>query len=137
RFNASGCQGCRRRWKGSRRLDICLIKGKHMDLFAILKLIALVNGGIQTAKSDKDIATKIGEIAGPLVPALQQLAHQLFPGVSNPVAAAATVMDVVLVKRIQSALNSKGLSNVDVDGLYGSATKAAVKAFQTANKLTV
>jgi murein L,D-transpeptidase YcbB/YkuD len=110
-----------------------------MDLMAILSLISVVTGVIQTAKSNEDIATKITNIAGPLVPVLTSLAKQYFPGVPNPVAVGATMLDVVTVKHIQSALNSKNQAGVvlDVDGLYGAATKDAVKAFQTANKLTV
>src|SRR5580765_1010156 len=99
-----------------------------MDLFAILNLISLVTGIIQTAKSNDDIATKIEKIAAPLVPALTALAQQLFPGIPNPVAVGATVVDVATVKHIQAALVAKGAkgTNLNVDGLYGPATKAAV-----------
>lgn len=40
------------------------------------------------------------------------------------------------VKRLQEALNARGAS-IDVDGVFGPQTSAAVRAFQTANKLDV
>lgn len=72
-----------------------------------------------------------------ILPLLTQLGITTFPGLSadKAPAAAATTLDVNGVKWTQTALNLLLDASLQVDGIYGSATKAAVTRFQTANNL--
>jgi peptidoglycan hydrolase-like protein with peptidoglycan-binding domain len=68
---------------------------------------------------------------------LRQLGTTTFPGLSADQAslAAATTLDSNGVKWAQMALNLLLNTSLEVDGVYGSATKAAVTRFQSANDL--
>src|SRR5215469_16231787 len=66
-----------------------------------------------------------------LLPLLAQLGSQAFPGVDAAKAqsAGATLFDVNSIKWVQSFLK------LDADGVYGDASKAAVKTFQETHNL--
>ena len=72
-----------------------------------------------------------------ILPLLTQLGTTTFPGFSpdKAQAAAATTLDVNGVKWTQTALNVLLGESLQVDGVYGAATKAAVTRFQVANNL--
>ena len=72
-----------------------------------------------------------------ILPLLMQLGTTTFPGLPADKApmAAATTLDVNGVKWTQTALNLLLNESLQVDGVYGAATKAAVTRFQTANNL--
>ena len=72
-----------------------------------------------------------------ILPLLTQLGTTTFPGFSpdKAQAAAATTLDVNGVKWTQTALNVLLGESLQVDGVYGAATKAAVTRFQAANNL--
>jgi peptidoglycan hydrolase-like protein with peptidoglycan-binding domain len=72
-----------------------------------------------------------------ILPLLTQLGTATFPGLSADKApvAAATTLDVNGVKWTQTALNLLLNASLEVDGIYGPATKAAVTRFQSANNL--
>ena len=69
---------------------------------------------------------------------LQQLGTQAFPGIDPNKAASAgsALFDTEHVKWGQTALNVLG-SKVEVDGVYGQGTKAAVSEFQKTHGLVV
>lgn len=72
-----------------------------------------------------------------ILPLLTQLGTATFPGLSSDKApaAAATTLDVNGVKWTQTALNLLLNASLQVDGVYGEGTKAAVTRFQQANNL--
>src|SRR5262249_28038236 len=72
-----------------------------------------------------------------ILPLLTQLGSTMFPGLSpdKDPAAAATTLDVNGVKWTQTALNLLLNASLQIDGVYGAATKAAVTRFQEANNL--
>jgi peptidoglycan lytic transglycosylase len=72
-----------------------------------------------------------------ILPLLTQLGTTTFPGLSadKARAAAATTLDINGVKWTQTALNVLLNASLEVDGVYGTATKAAVARFQAANNL--
>jgi peptidoglycan hydrolase-like protein with peptidoglycan-binding domain len=74
-----------------------------------------------------------------ILPLLTQIGTTTFPGLPADKAptAAATTLDINGVKWTQTALKLLLDPALDVDGVYGSATKAAVTKFQTANNLEV
>jgi hypothetical protein len=92
----------------------------------LVRLLPLILAGLQ----------RIPELQqfGPL---LNQFGASTFPGMPPDKAAmaAATTLDVNGVKWTQLALNLLLGSSLEVDGVYGPATKAAVTKFQTANNL--
>ena len=71
-----------------------------------------------------------------IVPLLTQLGTSTFPGLPPDTAAtaAATTLDVNGVKWTQMALNLLN-GSLEIDGVYGPATRAAVTKFQSANNL--
>lgn len=78
-------------------------------------------------------------IAGPMT--LQKLYSSSARGTSSPVGIIGTsiqrgLMDSEIVRRIQSRLKALRFYTGAVDGDFGASTEAAVKAFQSANRLT-
>ena len=67
-----------------------------------------------------------------LLPVIVQMGSTLFPTVPNDQlgAAVATVFNVEQTKWVQAFLNWRG-QTVQVDGVYGKATKTAVVEYQT------
>src|SRR5690348_385079 len=94
----------------------------------LLRLLPLILAGFQ----------RIPELQqfGPL---LNQVGNSMFPGLSPDRAAmaAATTLDANGVKWTQTALNLLLKASLEVDGVYGLATKAAVTRFQSTNNLEV
>src|SRR5262245_60043885 len=72
-----------------------------------------------------------------ILPLLTQIGNTKFPGLPGDRAAeaAATTLDVNGVKWTQTALNLLLSASLDVDGVYGNATKAAVTKFQSMKSL--
>jgi peptidoglycan hydrolase-like protein with peptidoglycan-binding domain len=72
-----------------------------------------------------------------IVPLLTQIGNTTFPGLSGGRAAeaAATTLDVNGVKWTQTALNLLLNASLEIDGVYGPATKAAVTQFQSTKSL--
>lgn len=73
-----------------------------------------------------------------LLPVILNLAQNFFPKVPQAEApqAIATLLDVEKTKWVQTSLKLLGVP-LAVDGSYGSATKNAVTAFQTTQKLDI
>jgi peptidoglycan hydrolase-like protein with peptidoglycan-binding domain len=92
----------------------------------LLRLLPLIIAGAQRIPELQQI---------PIL--LRQLGTTTFPGLSADQAsiAAATTLDANGVKWVQTALNVLLNASLEVDGVYGPATKAAVTRFQSANKL--
>lgn len=110
-------------------MDVMMILGYALKYGPLLKAT------IDEATSNHDLATKIGTIAGPLLPILEQAGSQFFPKVAPELQAAATVMsqfDPSVTKWLQKALNQvlQPSPNLVVDGQYGPKTKAAVEQMQ-------
>jgi len=96
----------------------------------------LLKMAIDEALSNDDLVTKISKLAGPFAPLLEQIGAQLFPNAKPEFHAAAAVMaafDPSTTKWLQGSLNHLVVPspNLEVDGLYGPMTRAAVKAYQT------
>jgi peptidoglycan hydrolase-like protein with peptidoglycan-binding domain len=72
-----------------------------------------------------------------ILPLLTQLGTNTFPGLPLDRApeAAATTLDVNGAKWTQTALNLLLNESLQIDGVYGAATKDAVSRFQAANNL--
>lgn len=114
-----------------------------MDWTKLLGLLPYIMQGIDLARSinsQKTAGTKVVDIVRGQLPAafdlFSNIGKTLFPELphASQVAAAAVVLDTETTKRIQNQMNKLGVMPVlVVDGVYGNATKASVKAFQTAN----
>lgn len=90
---------------------------------------------IDEATSNDDLVTKIGKVATPFVPLLEQLGQQFFPQAASQIHIAAVVMsqfDPSTTKWLQKSLNQllAPSPNLVVDGQYGPRTKAAVEQLQ-------
>lgn len=112
-----------------------------MNFSALLNLLPLIMQGVDLARSINNQRTdgaQVIDIVRSSLPTVFNLftsvGQTLFPELpaQSQVGAASVVLDTERTKRIQTALNAKGAALV-VDGRYGSATKAAVSAFQRAN----
>jgi hypothetical protein len=102
------------------------LNGSADKMEQLLRLLPLILAGFQ----------RIPELQqfGPL---LNQFGASTFPGLSADRAAmaAASTLDVNGVKWTQTALNLLLNASLEVDGVYGRATRAAVTRFQSANNL--
>jgi peptidoglycan hydrolase-like protein with peptidoglycan-binding domain len=112
-----------------------------MDWLRIVQLAIqygpLVKGAIDTAFSNDDLITKIKNIAGPIVPLLEQIGKQLFPkaaDILHLVGGAVAAFDPNVTRWLQGALNNliepSLTPQLVVDGIYGPLTRAAVETFQ-------
>lgn len=97
---------------------------------------------LDQSSTNSDVVALITKLASPISGFLQQIGAQLFPEVKKELQIAAAAMatfDPNVVKWIQGAMNS--LMNLpeplEVDGIYGAKTKAAVRQFQVNNKMDV
>jgi len=112
------------------KLDWLLIAQYAVQYGPLLKM------AIDEAMSNDDLVTKVRKLAGPFAPLLEQIGGQLFPNVKPELHIAASVMaafDPNITKWVQSSLNVlvTPSPNLEVDGLYGPLTRAAVSAYQT------
>lgn len=96
----------------------------------------LVKQIIDEATSNDEIVTKIGALASPVGTMISGLGAQLFPKSSSAlqtVGAAIAAFDPNTTKWLQKSLNSMLTPSpeLDVDGIYGAKTQAAMVALQT------
>lgn len=118
-----------------------------MDFTAILRLLPVIMQAVNLARqinsdvrgSDKSLEGIVGTIqknAPAVIDIFSKIGADLFPNLKpgEQQAAASVRLDAELVKRIQTKLNEGG-ATLQVDGLYGPATKAAVKGYQVKNGL--
>lgn len=96
----------------------------------------LVKQIIDEATSNDEIVTKIESLASPVGTMISGLGAQLFPKSSSAlqtVGAAIAAFDPNTTKWLQKSLNSMLTPSpaLDVDGIYGAKTQAAVVALQT------
>lgn len=105
-------------------------------IFRLIELLPRIQATLAEKQSVPDLLTKL---APDLLPILQQVGAQLFPGLSaaGQASVGALAFDPERVRWIQASLNQLTGSALVVDGHYGAATKAAVSAFQTKHGLTV
>lgn len=112
-------------------------------------LLPLIVGAVSTVKQILDIATSNADIVQKIkagVPALagllQTLGAELFPNAKKELQIAAGAMaafDPDVTKWVQGALNVvlEPTPGLEVDGIYGPKTRAAVELLQQKNGLTV
>ncbi len=118
-----------------------------MNWASLLQLLPVLLQAVEVAKSIEadrhassglSVTDTIQKEAPAVINIFSQLGAALFPNVTQaqqPIAAA-TALNVDVVKKIQTALNERGATPpLVVDGQYGPKTKAAVTAFQSANGL--
>jgi peptidoglycan hydrolase-like protein with peptidoglycan-binding domain len=110
-----------------------------MDPMTILQLAIqygpAIKAVIDEAWNNDDLATKLKNVAGPLMPVLEQAGAKLFPQAASTlhaVAGAIAAFDPNTTKWLQGALNAvvTPSPNLVVDGIYGPRTAAAVSALQ-------
>jgi hypothetical protein len=105
----------------------------------IFRLINIAPGIQEAIRTGTPTVKAVEEHARDLLPILAQVGKQLFPEIDDklaPAAAATAMFDPVRVKWLQTALNILGTDPpLDVDGEYGSLTKAAVTQFQETHGL--
>jgi peptidoglycan hydrolase-like protein with peptidoglycan-binding domain len=108
--------------------------------------IAIQFGGaiksvIDVANSNPEIVKGIKNLSPLVSSMLEYIGGKLFPNAKEELKIAAGAMaafDPNVTKWVQGALNTlvTPSPNLDVDGIYGPMTKAAVEKFQTDHKLT-
>lgn len=107
-----------------------------MDIIALLpiifRLIELLPRLQATLAEKQSVPELVTKLAPDLLPILQQIGGQLFPGLSlaSQASVGALAFDPDRVRWIQASMNKLTGSTLVVDGHYGNATKAAVTAFQ-------
>jgi peptidoglycan hydrolase-like protein with peptidoglycan-binding domain len=111
----------------------------YLSLVALfLKYGPIVTGLWNTASSNTDFISKIEAALPQLASVAEQFAAQFFPSLAPTVqklASTALVLNTDLVKFAQTACNAILKSGLEVDGMYGPKTQAAVVALQTQLKL--
>jgi peptidoglycan hydrolase-like protein with peptidoglycan-binding domain len=100
-----------------------------------------IKSAIDVANSNADIIDKIKQLGPYVAPILEHIGASLFPNAKKELHIAAGAMaafDPNVTKWVQGALNNVVTPSpaLDVDGIYGPKTKAAVEKFQADNKLT-
>lgn len=114
-----------------------------LDLFKywplMLKAFDIIPRVQQAMREGKDVFSILKQFAPELIGMFESLGGGLFPELpkEEQTVAGTTMFDRDNVKRIQTEMNKRGHANpaLDVDGLYGKATKAAVKDYQSKNSL--
>src|SRR5215475_15789819 len=105
----------------------------------IFRAIAVAPQIQQALRIGTPVVKAVEENAGDLLPLLNEIGKQKFPGIDErfaPAAAASTMFDPIRIKWLQTALNALGANPpLDVDGEYGPKTKDAVLQFQKAHEL--
>lgn len=119
-----------------------------MDFASILSYVQLavqygpiVKQIIDEATSNDEIVQKVEALAAPVGGMIANLGAQLFPkssGALQTVGAAIAAFDPNTTKWLQKSLNTmlSPSPNLEVDGIYGAKTQAAVVALQTKLGLT-
>lgn len=84
------------------------------------------------------IIDELGKEDSKLIPVFEKIGKELFPSLSDQIAIVAAAADALFDPHgtmwVQRSLNLLQDSGLAVDGQYGSRTKAAVTAYQTANQ---
>jgi peptidoglycan hydrolase-like protein with peptidoglycan-binding domain len=112
-----------------------------MDPLTIFQLAVqygpMIKAAIDEAWTNDDLGTKLRKILSntPLISTLEQAGSKLFPQAASAlhlVAGAIAAFDPNTTKWLQGVLNTvvKPSPNLEVDGIYGRRTAAAVTAFQ-------
>lgn len=108
-----------------------------MNWLTLLPMIVSAAGTVKNiidiASSNADIVTKIKSAVPSIVDVLEDYATQLFPKVAPQLKVAAAAMsafDPNVTKWLQGSLNALYDAGLEVDGLYGPKTRAAVEAVQ-------
>lgn len=113
-----------------------------MDIIAFLpiifRLIELLPKLQATLAQKQSVPELVAKLAPDLLPILQQIGGQLFPGLTGAASAQAGALafDPERVRWIQASMNQLMGSTLVVDGRYGAATKAVVSDFQAKHGLT-
>jgi murein L,D-transpeptidase YcbB/YkuD len=107
----------------------------------LIKLIQFAPQVQAAVKGGAPAIDAVSKLAPELVPLLGEIGKSVFPQVSSNHAQAAVggmIFNPELTKTLQADLNRLGESPpLEVDGIYGAATKAAVAKFQAAHGLPV
>ena len=111
-----------------------------MNILSIVQLVAslapTVKSILDVATGNASIVTKIKEASAPLAGVLEALGAELFPKAAPALRIAAGAMaafDPDITKWIQGSLNVlvAPSPSLEVDGVYGPLTRAAVEQLQT------
>ena len=95
---------------------------------------------INMSMTNEDIVDGLKKEAGPIVKFLEEVGSKMFPSAAETlhvVGGAILAFDANTTKWLQGALNNIDNAGLEVDGLYGPKTKAAIEAFQTKHGLVV
>lgn len=112
----------------------------------ILEAMALIDSIKAALNSGKSILEVLQEKGGEFIEFFTEVAKTLFPNLSkeDQAAAGVSMLDIANVKTTQAAMNrfqEAGIVSfgtpLNVDGSYGTLTKAAVTAYQTKRGLDV
>lgn len=117
-----------------------------MNVLGIVQLVAglvpAVKSIIDTATSNETIVMRIQQLSAPLANVLEQVGSALFPKAAPALriaAGAIAAFDPDVTKWLQGSLNVllDPSPDLEVDGLYGPLTRAAVERLQTSLGLKV
>jgi peptidoglycan hydrolase-like protein with peptidoglycan-binding domain len=100
-----------------------------------LQFAPLVKRVLDESSSNEEATTKLRALSPDLPNALERIGSELFPKAApnlRIIAGAIGAFDPNVTKWLQDSLNKlvKPSPNLDVDGIYGPKTVAAVEAFQ-------
>jgi murein L,D-transpeptidase YcbB/YkuD len=117
-----------------------------MNTFAIIQMVVQwigpVREAIDLAGSNADLVSKIKSMSGPLAKLLEGVGSELFPKAApglHIVGGVLAAFNPNYTKWLQATLNSVENLNppLDVDGVYGPKTTAAIEQFQAKLGMTV
>jgi hypothetical protein len=106
----------------------------------IVQLLPAVSAIVTTSTTNEDLTAKIKDLSKPLADLMGSIGAALFPKAAPALHIVGGIMasfDPNLVKWLQGSLNTLSNAGLQVDGIYGPATRQAVSDFQQKYNLRV